>query len=256
MLLAIDVSNTNTKLGLFEGEELVASFRVSTDRSRTGDEIGVLVRGLLGHAGIDLGRVRAAAVALVVPPLRRALESFARDYLGVEPLFVEPGIKTGMPLHFDNPAEIGADRIVNGVAAYHLFGGPSVVVDLGTATTFDVVSAAGEYLGGVIAPGMLISAEALFERAARLPLVSVEKPSRVIGRNTVACMQSGLFHGYVGLVEGLLDRIAAELKATPRVVATGGYAETLAQEIPRIERVEPALTLVGLRLVYARNRGG
>jgi type III pantothenate kinase len=255
MLLAIDVSNTNTKLGLFAGERLVQSFRVSTDRSRTGDELGVLVAGLFAHAGLALTEVSAVIVASVVPPLRWALEDFVARYLGQTAVFVEPGIRTGMRVNFDNPAEVGADRIVNGVAAFALFGGPAVVVDFGTATTFDVVSQAGEYCGGVIAPGMLISAEALFQRAARLPLVAVEKPPRVIGRNTVQCMQSGLFLGYVALVEGLIDRIAAEMEGPPTVVATGGHAETIAQETDRIHRVEPALTLIGLRILHQRNLG-
>lgn len=254
MLLAIDVSNTHTKLGLFEGERLLASFRISTDRSRTGDELSVLVRGLFQQASIDFRSVRAVAIASVVPPLRQTLEELVARSFGVAPLFVEPGVRTGMPVLFDNPSEVGADRIVNGVAAFHGFGGPSIVVDLGTATTFDVVSSAGEYLGGVIAPGIHISAEALFVRAARLPLVAVERPQRVIGRNTVQCIQSGLFHGYVGLVEGLLDRIAAELKAEPKVIATGGHAELLAAETQRIHHVEPALTLQGLRIIHERNR--
>jgi type III pantothenate kinase len=254
LLLAIDVSNTNTKLGLFREERLVASFRVSTERARTGDELGVLVSGLFAHAGIPADAVKAVIVASVVPPLRWALEEFVRRWFRLEALFVEPGIKTGMKVLFDNPGEVGADRIVNGVAAFALLGGPAVVVDLGTATTFDVVSAAGDYVGGVIAPGMLISAEALFNRAARLPLVALEKPARVIGRNTVACLQSGLFHGYVGLVEGILDRIQAELQAEPKVVATGGHAEILAAETRRIHRVESALTLEGLRILHERNR--
>jgi type III pantothenate kinase len=254
MLLAIDVSNTHTKLGLFDGERLVHSFRIRTDRNRTGDELGALTRGLFQHRGLGLDAVDAVIVASVVPPLRRALEEFVGGYFGLEARFVEPGIKTGMPLHVDNPAEIGADRIVNGVAALHLFGAPAVVVDFGTATTFDVLGPGGDYLGGVIAPGLLVSAEALFNRAARLPLVAVEKPSRVIGRNTVQCMQAGFFHGYVSLVEGLLSRIAAELGASPTVVATGGHAETLAGETAAIHRVEPALTLIGLRLLHERNR--
>lgn len=254
LLLAVDVSNTNTKLGLFEGERLLTSFRITTDRARTGDELGVLVSGLFGQERIEREEVHGVAIASVVPPLRWALEEFVRRWLGREPLFVEPGVKTGMRVLFDNPAEIGADRVVNGVAAFALVGGPAVVVDFGTATTFDVVSTAGEYLGGVIAPGMQISAEALFTRAARLPLVAVEKPPRVVGRNTVHCLQSGLFHGYVGLVEGILERIRAELGEEPKVIATGGHAEIVAAETARIHRVEPALTLTGIRLVWARNR--
>jgi len=255
MLLAIDVSNTNTKLGLFEGDSLVESFRIATDRSRTGDELGVLITGLFAHAGLRLDAVDGVVVSLVVPTLHWAIEELVRRYFQLEPFFVEPGIKTGMALRFDNPAEVGADRIVNGVGAYSLVGGPAVVVDFGTATTFDVISAEGDYLGGVIAPGMHISAEALFVRAARLPLVAIERPARVIGRNTVQCMQAGLFHGYVGLVDGILDRIEDELGTRPRVIATGGQAELVAPECERIERVEAALTLIGLRIVHARNFG-
>jgi type III pantothenate kinase len=256
MLLAIDVSNTNTKLGLFEASELVHSFRISTDRERTGDELGVLIHGLFGSAGIELAAVDSVAISLVVPTLRRSFDALVRRYFAVEPMFVEPGIKTGLKIQVENPAEVGADRIVNSIAAHHLEGGPTVVVDFGTATTFDVISEAGDYLGGVIAPGMLISAEALFVKAARLPLVSVEQPPRVIGKNSVHCMQSGLFFGYLGLVEGILDRIAGELGVTPRVIATGGYADQLAAGTDRFDRVEETLTLLGLRLVYSRNFPG
>lgn len=255
MLLAIDVSNTNTKLGLFRGSDLVTSFRVATERSRTGDELGVLVSGLFAHARIERSAIDAVIIASMVPTLRWALVELSERYFDRSPIFIEPGVKTGIALLVDNPAEVGADRIVNSIAAHHLEGGPTVVVDFGTATTFDVVATNGDYRGGVIAPGMLISAEALFARAARLPLVAVERPQRVIGKNTVQCMQSGLFHGYVGLVEGLLDRIEAELGATPRVIATGGHAEIIAAETRRIHRVEPALTLLGLNLVYRLNAG-
>ena len=255
MLLAIDVSNTNTKLGLFEGEQLRESFRLTTDRSRTGDELAVLVTSLFAHSGIALESIDAIVIGSVVPTLRWAFNELAERYFRQTPFFVEPGIKTGVVVHFDNPSEVGADRIVNALAAFQLVGGPSIVVDFGTAITFDVISATGDYLGGVIAPGMQISAEALFARAARLPLVAVEAPSSVIGRNTVQCMQSGIFHGYVSLVDGILDRIAEELGVEPRVIATGGQVEVVAEKSKRIERVEPALTLIGLRLIHELNQG-
>ena len=255
-LLAVDVGNTNTVLGLFEGRELTAHWRLTTRRESTSDEIVLSVRGLLasvGHTGelpIDV------IVASVVPSLKFPMKQALRQITDREPLFVEPGIRTGMPILYDTPQEVGADRIVNAVAAHARLGGPCIVVDFGTATTFDVVSARGEYAGGVIVPGISISAEALFERAARLWRVEIRRPEKVIGKTTASSIQSGLYFGYLSLVDGLIDRISREMNASPRVIATGGLAELFGGGSDRIETVDPLLTLDGLLLVHERNRGG
>ena len=244
-LLAVDVGNTNTVLGLFEGRELTAHWRLTTRRESTSDEIVLSVRGLLasiGHTG--------------VPSLKFPMKQALRQVTEREPLFVEPGIRTGMPILYDTPQEVGADRIVNAVAAHARLGGPCIVVDFGTATTFDVVSARGEYAGGVIVPGISISAEALFERAARLWRVEIRRPEKVIGKTTAASIQSGLYFGYLSLVDGLIDRISREMNASPRVIATGGLAELFGGGSDKIETVDPLLTLDGLLLVHERNRGG
>jgi type III pantothenate kinase len=254
LLLTIDVGNTNTVFGVHAGEELRAHWRLTTRREQTADEYGVLVRNLFANSGIDPREIAGVALASVVPPLTSVLVALARQYLGHDPLVVDPAVETGMPVLYEPPGDVGADRIVNGVAALALFGGPVIVVDFGTATTFDVVTREGEYLGGVICPGVGISADALFQRAARLPRVEVRNPGRVVGRSTVGSMQSGLYFGYCGMVEALLGRIRAELGERVRVVATGGLAETLARDIPSIEVVDPWLTLTGLRLIYERNR--
>ena len=254
LLLTIDAGNTNTVLGIHEGAELRRHWRLSTRREQTADEYGILVRNLFAASDIDPSRISGVALASVVPPLTPVLVALARQYLGEEPLVVEPGVRTGMPILYEPPGDVGADRIVNGVAAFAAYGGPVIVVDFGTATTFDVVTRKGEYLGGVICPGIGISADALFQRAARLPRVDVRDPGKVIGRSTVTSMQAGLYFGYAGMVEALLARIKAELAEPARVVATGGLAETLASEIPSIEAVDPVLTLTGLRLIWERNR--
>ena len=253
MLLTIDVGNTNTVLGVFEGASLLAHWRLTTRREQTADEYGILVRNLFATSGLDPARVDAVALASVVPPLTPVLVELARQYLGQEALVVGPGVDTGMPNLYEPPGDVGADRIVNGVAAFAAYGGPVIVVDFGTATTFDVITRRGEYAGGVICPGIGISADALFQRAARLPRVDVRNPGRVVGRSTVASMQSGLYFGYGAMCEGLIARIRAELGERARVVATGGLAETLAAEIPSIEAVDPVLTLTGLRLIWERN---
>jgi type III pantothenate kinase len=227
---------------------------MTTRREQTADEYGILVRNLFASSGLDPGGVEAVALASVVPPLTPVLVALARHYLGHEPLVVGPGVKTGMPILYEPPGDVGADRIVNGVAAFSAYGGPVIVVDFGTATTFDVVTRRGEYAGGVICPGIGISADALFQRAARLPRVDVRHPGKVIGRSTVLSMQSGLYFGYAAMCEGLVARIRAELAEPARVVATGGLAETLAAEIPSIGAVDPVLTLTGLRLIWERNR--
>ncbi len=254
MLLVVDVGNTQTVLGLYEGEGLVHDFRIESSKDRTLDEYHVLLRSLLDVAEVERGEIEAAIIASVVPTVTETIERGVSLAFGVEPLVVGPGIKTGMPILYENPREVGADRIVNAVAAHALVNGPVIVVDFGTATTFDVVSPKGEYLGGVIAPGIRISADALFARAAKLPRVEVAKPPRVVGRNTIHSMQSGIVYGYVGLVDGMVDRIVAELGYECAVLATGGLARLVSAESKRIERVEEFLTLDGLRILYERNR--
>jgi len=254
LLLAIDIGNTNTVVGLFAGPELRADWRLSTRREQTDEEYGILLRSLFQAEGLDPSTLAGSVIASVVPPLTPVIASLCRRLLGREALVVEPGVKTGVAVLYDPPSDVGADRIVNAVAAHAAYGGPLVIVDFGTATTFDVVTARGEYLGGVICPGIGISADALFQRAARLPRVELRDPGRVVGRTTVASMQSGLYFGYAALVEGILARIRGELKEPVRIVATGGYAGLLAPQIPAIEVVDPALTLKGLRLIWERNR--
>lgn len=260
MLLAIDVGNTNIVLGLFSSPEgtLRHVWRLTTLRERTADELGMLVVGLCAHHRVTREDIAGIVVASVVPPQTGTVVTMVRDYFGREPLTVEPASNSGMPVLYDNPAEVGADRVVNGIAAYEEFGRsasrPVIVVDFGTATTFDAISAHGEYLGGVICPGPQISADALFQRAARLPRIDVRKPERVIGRTTVTSMQSGLFWGYVDMVAGLVTRMRAELGGNAVVVATGGLAVLVAPETDLIDHVDPELTLRGLRMVWQRNQ--
>ena len=251
-LLVVDLGNTNIVLGIYRDNELMNSWRLATARERTADEYGILARQLVGdelHQNIE-----GAIVASVVPPLNGAMTFMINKYFGVEPIFVEPGVKTGIAIHVDNPLEVGADRIVNCAAAHDRYGGPTVIVDFGTATTFDVVTENAEFIGGVIAPGLNISAEALFARAARLPRVDVKRPDRVIGTNTVVNMQSGIYFGYLGLVDGILSRIKLEVPELKRVVATGGLATLFAEESEHIDEVDPELTLKGLKIIYDRNR--
>jgi type III pantothenate kinase len=255
MLLVMDVGNTNTVLGVYEKTHLLAHWRLTTVRDRTVDEYGILARNLLTLASIEAAAIDALIVASVVPPLNSVLESMARAYFKLKPLFVEPGVKTGMPILYDNPQEVGADRIVNGVAAFERCRSAAIVVDFGTATTFDAISAKGEYLGGAIAPGLSISAEALFERAARLPRVDIRRPPSVIGRNTTHSLQAGLYFGYVALVQGILERMRQEMAAPVRTIGTGGLVSPLEAELRTIlDDLDPNLTLEGLRIIYDRNR--
>jgi type III pantothenate kinase len=256
MLLVMDVGNTNTVLGVYDGTRLVAHWRLTTVRDRTVDEYGILARNLLSLASIEAAAIDGLIIASVVPPLNGVLEAMALHYFHRKPLFVEPGVKTGMPILYDNPQEVGADRIVNGVAAYERCKSALIVVDFGTATTFDAISGRGEYLGGAIAPGLNIAAEALFQHAARLPRVDIRKPPRVIGRNTTHSLQSGLFHGYLGLVTGIVSRMLEEMGEHPvRTLGTGGLSLTLQAELRGVlDEIDPDLTLEGLRLIYDRNR--
>ncbi|BCV20102.1 type III pantothenate kinase [Moorella sp. Hama-1] len=253
MLLAIDVGNTNIVLGIFAGRELQCQWRVASDRQKTADEYGLILRQLAHYQGINMQDLKAVALASVVPTLTQVLAEMITNQLGCQPFIIGPGVKTGMPIRFDNPREVGADRIVNGVAVYELYGGPAIVVDFGTATTFDAISNRGEYLGGAIAPGIGIATDALFARAAKLPRVELVCPPRVIGKNTIACMQAGIMYGFIGQVEGIITRMQAELGGGAVVVATGGLAGLIGPEVSCIDKVDPILTLEGLRIVYERN---
>jgi type III pantothenate kinase len=252
-LLAIDVGNTNIVLGIYRNDELIADWRIQTDERRTGDEYAVLLHQLLALEGFDAEVITHGIVSSVVPPAVFGLKSLFENHLEVPMLLVGPGIKTGMPILYENPREVGADRIVNAIAAFDLLNEGCVVVDFGTATTWDVVTPRGEYLGGVIAPGLQISAEALYQSASKLPRVEVARPARVVGRNTVASMQSGLCFGYAGMVDALVERIREEVGWKARCIATGGLAPLIAAESRTIERTEPMLTLRGLKILFERN---
>ena len=254
MLLAVDVGNTNIVLGVYKGRELKVSWRISTNKEQTGDEYGIIFKNLFAQAGIDDSLLTGMIVSSVVPPLMFSLEEMAKRYFHLDPLVVGPGMKTGLNIKIDNPREVGADRIVNAVAGIELYGGPLIIVDFGTATTFDAISKSGEYLGGAIAPGISISTEALFQRAAKLPRVELVKPKRIIGRDTISSMQSGIIYGFIGQVDGIVKRMMQEFPEKPKVVATGGLAALLAADSETLEIVNPLLTLEGLLIIYERNR--
>jgi len=254
MLLAIDIGNTDTTLGVFEGEELRATWHMATGIHRMADEYAALLLNLLHHQGMDVSEIKEIALCSVVPPLIAIFDELCQRYFHLSPLVVGAGVKTGVRIRMDNPREVGADRIANAAAAHHLYGGPIIITDLGTATTFDTVSREGDYLGGAIAPGIGTAAEALFTQAAMLPRVELVHPKRAIGTNTITAMQSGIIFGYVGLIEGIVARIQQELEERAKVVATGGFAELIAKETAIIDELNPNLTLIGLRLIHQMNK--
>jgi len=254
MLLVVDVGNTNTVLGLFDGAELVHDWRIRTVVDHTVDEYGMLIYNLYKTSRISSRKIRDIIISCVVPPMLNILEPLCGKYFSLKPLIVGPGVKTGMPIFYDNPKEVGADRIVNAVAGYEKYKQDLIIVDFGTATTFDYVSARGEYMGGCITPGIMISSEALFERAAKLPRVELSKPRSIVAKDTVSSMQAGIIYGYAGLVDGICERMKAEVKSNPLVVATGGLAKIVAPETRNINVVDDMLTLEGLRIIYLRNQ--
>jgi type III pantothenate kinase len=254
MLLAIDIGNTNVVLGVFDKEKLVENWRVGTNPQITSDEYAMIIKDLFGFAKLELSQVTGVIISSVVPPLLPVMTQMARKYFRIEPLIVTHELKTGITIRYDNPKEVGADRIVNAAAAYKLYGGPLIIVDFGTATTFCAVTDKGEYLGGAICPGIKISAEALFQRASKLPRVELAKPTKVIGADTVSAMQAGIIYGYAGLVDGIVERMKKELSEQAKVVATGGLAELVTPETKSIQEIRPQLTLEGLRILYEINR--
>jgi len=254
VLLVIDAGNSNIVLGTYDGTRLICSWRIATDKSKTCDEYGILVHDLFRMSRLETSDVSGIIISSVVPPLTSVLEALALQYFNLKSVVVGMGINTGMTIQYDNPAEVGADRIVNAVAGYEKYRTPLIIVDFGTATTFDYISSGGEYCGGAIAPGLMISLEALFQRASKLPRVEIAKPATVIAKNTVNSMQAGIVYGYVGLVDGIVTRMKAECCDNPKVIATGGLSKLIATESTTIEHIEEFLTLEGLRILYDRNR--
>ena len=253
MLLVFDIGNTQISAGVFRHDKLAEAWRIRTDPQKTVDEYGILCKSLFREARLDSGQIKAVIISSVVPSLTGVIERMAQRYFAAKSLLVGPGIKTGLAIKFENPREIGADRIVNAVAAMHFYGAPLIVIDFGTATTFCVIAPSGDYLGGAVVPGLEIAAESLFSRTAKLPRVELVKPRNVIGKNTTHSLQSGLYYGYLGLVESMIGRMKTEMKFNPQVVATGSLADLFAADTGLIDRVDPNLTLEGLRLIYEMN---
>jgi len=254
MLIAVDIGNTNTAVGIFQEKKLINEWRIRTERDRTSDEYSLTLMSLLKYAHLNVTEVKSFIMSSVVPPLTPVFQELSQKLFGIKSLVVGPGLKTGMPILYENPLEVGADRIAASIAAYEKRGGPCIIVDFGTATTFDAVSSKGEYLGGAIAPGIQISAEALYLKTAKLPRIEIRKPKKAIGRSTVSSMQSGLYFGYVGLISNIIDKMKRELGKGARVIATGGFAEQILPEIKMIDFLEPHLVLEGLRIIHERNR--
>ncbi|KHF28453.1 Type III pantothenate kinase [Anoxybacillus sp. BCO1] len=256
MIFVLDVGNTNTVLGVYDGDELKFHWRIETSRSKTEDEYGMIVKMLLQDVGLHFSDIDGIIISSVVPPIMFALERMCTKYFHIKPLIVGPGIKTGLNIKYDNPKEVGADRIVNAVAGIHLYGAPLIIVDFGTATTYCYINEHRQYMGGAIAPGITISTEALYSRAAKLPRIEIARPDDIIGKNTVSAMQAGILYGYVGQVEGIVARMKEKSAVPPKVIATGGLASLIAHESNAIDIVDPFLTLKGLQLLYERNKKG
>ncbi|PAQ14841.1 pantothenate kinase [Bacillaceae bacterium SAOS 7] len=255
MIFVLDVGNTNTVLGVYENDVLKYHWRIETNRNKTEDEYGMIIKNLFEHEGLTFSQIDGMIISSVVPPIMFSLEKMCQKYFNIKPLIVGPGIKTGLNIKYENPREVGADRIVNAVAAIHEYGSPLIIVDFGTATTYCYIDEGGHYMGGAIAPGINISTEALYSRAAKLPRIEIVRPGQIVGKNTVAAMQAGILFGYVGQVDGIVNRMKAQSKKTPTVIATGGLAPLIAEEATSIDVVDPFLTLKGLCLIYKRNIG-